>query len=187
MPGQFDGTPISKLAKFAEDLGVAHPGRTAYRPIVTRGKQLDNYFQWLLQADNGAVEVAMSRVKLNALLSTVIEGLNDQWSVYMLDKNRDRPNFRALPIRDGKSYLDLDTEDNDMDLFLGHPVVADNHHVKITAAWMEQGKWFIEVHNPSEEAIDTRLKTNTGWPLFTLDRQITLSPGSSKSWVVDEQ
>ncbi len=187
MPGQFDGTPISELVKFAEDVGVAHPGRTAYRPAVTRGKQLDNYFYWQLQADDGAVEVTMPKVELNALLSTVIEGLNDHWSVYMLDKNRDRPNFRALPIRDGTSYLDLDTEDDDMDLFLGHPVVADNNQVKITAAWMQQGKWFVEVHNPSDQPIRTHLKTNAGWPLFTLDEQITLPPGSSQSWVVDEQ
>jgi hypothetical protein len=187
MPGQFDGTPMSKLVKFAEDVGVAHPGRTAYRPVITRGEQLDNYFYWHLQADKGAVEVALPKVKLIALLSTVIEGLNDNWSVYMLDRNRDRPNFRALPIRDGRSYLDLDTEDNDMDLFFGHPVTADKHQVKITAAWMEQGKWSVEAHNPSDHLIHAHLKTNAGWTLFALDEQISLPPGSSKRWVVDDR
>jgi hypothetical protein len=187
-PGQFDGTPMSELVKFAENFGVVHPGQTAYRPVITRGQQLDDYFYWRLRALDGAVEATVPKVKLNALLSTVVEGLNDNWSVYMLDKGRARPNYRALAIRDGASYLDLDTEDNNVDLFVGHPVVADDEKVKITTAWMEPGKWFVEAHNPSDRSITTRLRTNAGWTLFTLDKPtVVLRPGSSRSWVVDAQ
>ncbi|MCH5376599.1 MAG: hypothetical protein JJ992_21730, partial [Planctomycetes bacterium] len=152
----------------------------------TRGQQLGNYFYWRLRAHNGAVEVAMSEVQLHARLSTIIEGLNDNWSVYMLDKHRERPNFRALPIRDGKSYLDLDTEDADMDLFVGHPVVADNDDVTITTGWLEEGKWFVEAHNPSDEPVTIHLTSNPGWTVFRLDERAFLPPGSSKKWTVDD-
>ena len=42
------------------------------------------------------------------LLPVVIEGLNDRWSVQLLERNRPWPNHRALPVRGGRAYAELD-------------------------------------------------------------------------------
>ena len=55
----------------------------------------------------GAQRRMSIKAQLNGLLMTVVEGLNDNWSVQLLDKKRPWPNHRALPIRDGKAYAEL--------------------------------------------------------------------------------
>jgi hypothetical protein len=103
----------------------------------------------------------------------------------MLDKGRPAPNFRGLGVRDGRVYLDLDTEENDMDLFVGHPVTANRDEIAVTVAWEQEGKWRIETHNPTALPVAVQFKTNPGWTVFDFERQIDLPAGTSESWTID--
>ena len=58
------------------------------------------------------------KTAMPGLVPAIIEGLNDNWSVQMLNKARPWPNHRALPIRDGRSFAQLDLNDAAQDLFL---------------------------------------------------------------------
>ena len=178
-------TPLAKMLEFAEKFGVTKPGTTGYSPRLTRGKQLDNYLLWRLQADAGqCVEAKIPKADLPGFLTTTVEGLNDNWSVYLLDKARARPNYRSLPIRDGTAWAQLDVTQADSDLFIGHPVVADKHEVKLLVAWQEPGVWFVEAHNPGDKAVGVKLSTSPGWNVFDFKETADLPAGSSQVWRV---
>jgi len=120
------------------------------------------------------------------LLPAVIEGLNDKWSVQLLNKARPWPNHCQLPIRDGRAYAEIDLNDGDWDLFLGHPVTADHRDLKLQVSWESPGSWFIEAHNPTDDPIEAKLVTTPGWAVFAFAEDIHLQPGTSKTWLVKE-
>ena len=53
-------------------------------------------------------------------------------------------------------------------------------------AWFAPGRWFVEAHNPDDQAVEVTLQSDPAWPLFTLRESLVLSPGSSRTWAVAE-
>ena len=92
------------------------------------------------------------------------------------------PNFRALPIRDGRAYAQLDLTEADSDVFIGHPLVADNPAVKLLVNWQEPGLWFVEAHNPTDAPLTARLASTPEGPLAHFPETVVLPPGSSKTF-----
>jgi transposase len=178
--GAEGGLPTEKILGFASAFGALTLGKTAYAPQVTRGKPLDNYLLWRVDAQGEAVEARIPKTDLPGFLTACIENLRDHWSVYLVDRARSGPNFRALPVRDGRSFAQLDLTEADSDLFLGHPVVADNPAVKLLVSWQELGVWFIEAHNPTDAPLTARLSSAAGWPMFRFQDTVTLPPGTSQ-------
>lgn len=184
--GASGGTTMAQLLDFARKFGVAQPGSVGYAPQFVRGSQIDNYLIWRLAAGDGSVDVKVPRADLPGFLPAVVEGLNSHWSVQLLDRARKGPNTRALPIRDGKAYAMLDLTQGDSDLFIGHPVIADNAEVRILVSWMDKGKWFVEAHNPTDRPLKATLKSSPGWTPFSFAETIELAPGTSRTWTVAE-
>ncbi len=177
-------TTTEQILEFVAKFGVAVPGQAGYAPKMRTGRQLDNYFVWRLAADNGAVETKVPKAAMPGFLTAVVEGLNDNWSVQLLDRARPWPNHRALPIRDGLSFAQLDTNDAAQDLFLGHPVTADQKELKILVSWVEPGKWYVEAHNPTDKPMTAALRSAKGWTPFKFRETVDLPPGTSKVWTV---
>jgi hypothetical protein len=181
-------TTIEELQAFAERFGLSKPGQAAYRPVFKEGRQLDNYLLWRLEAGaGGAVVVKVPKTAMPGFLTTVVENLNDNWTVQLLNKAQPWPNHRALPIRDGRAYAELDLNDADLDLFIGHPVTADARDLRLQVSWLEPGKWSIEAHNPGATAVTARLKSALGWTPFKFEQKVELGPGSSQVWTVTEK
>jgi hypothetical protein len=180
-------TPLASLLAFADAFGVSTLGKTAYRPEVKRGKVLDTYLTFTLAAQEGAAEVKLPKAVLPGFLTTLVQGLNDNWSVHLVDRARAWPNHRALPIRDGRSYAELDLNDANADLFIGHPVIADCQDVKILVSWIQPKRWHVEVHNPTGSPLNVSCRSNPGWPFFTFDEKLDLAPGTSRVWTVEEK
>ena len=183
--GAAAGETREDLRSFARDFGIAQPGEVGYTAEITRGQERDNYLFWRLAAGDGAVEAQTKRADLGAHLTTIVDGLNDNWSVHLLDKTMPWPNHRALPIRDGRAYAQLDLTGRDRDLFIGHPVVVDNEEVRLGVFWHSPGRWSIEAHNPTDRPMEAELQTNQGWDRFQFHRQITLPPGTSRTFYVE--
>ena len=172
------------LQEFAHQFGVAEPGKVGYEANLTRGKELDNYLLWRLEADSGAILAETQKAALGAYLTTVVSGLNGNWSVHLLDRQMPWPNHRALPSRDGKAYAQLDLTGRNRDLFIGHPVVASNDQARLAVYWHSVGRWAIEVHNPTGESMALKLQTNNGWDRFSFEKALSLPPGSSQTFQV---
>jgi hypothetical protein len=185
--GAEGGLPTERILAFGEAFGAAQPGKTAYAPQLKRGKQLDNYLVWRLDGQGEAIEARLRKTAMPGFLTVSVENLRDNWSVCLADRLRARPNFRALPVRDGRAYAQLDLTEGDSDVFIGHPVVADNPAVKLLVNWQEPGRWFIEAHNPGETPVTARLKSVSGGPLERFDETVTLPPGSSRTWTCAEK
>jgi len=185
--GASSGTTTDNMLDFARKFGVADPGKTAYTLDVKQGRLIDKYLILTLNAEEKGIEAKISKTDLPGFLPVKVEKLNDNWSVYLLDKARPFPNFRALPVRDGSAYAQLDLNDADMDLFIGHPVICDNPSVNITLSWVRSGEWYIEAHNPSNDSAKVNLTTAKGWTIFDFNQSIRLDPGSSQTWLVNEK
>lgn len=179
-------TTTAEMVSFAEKFGVATPGQAAYTPRITRGKPLDNYLIWRLDGQGTGVTARIPKTQMPGFLPVCVEGLNDNWSVILLDKARPAPNTRALAIRDGRAWGQLDLNEADSDLFIGHPVVADRPQVKLLVSWQEPGVWFVEAHNPTEKPLPVNLNTAPGWTVFAFRESLTLPPGTSRIWTVRE-
>ncbi|MCX7933646.1 MAG: hypothetical protein N3A66_00120, partial [Planctomycetota bacterium] len=151
------------------------------------GKTLDTYLIWRVDGEGKGMAGRLPKTALPGFLTAAVENLNDRWSVHLLDKARPWPNHRGLPIRDGRAFAQLDTNDADMDLFIGHPVIADNSEVILQAEWKSKGLWHIEAHNPTDQTLRCRLTAHPEWGIFAFDESIELAPGSSRHWDVQEE
>jgi hypothetical protein len=180
-------TTTADMVQFAKQFGIFTPGAAGYAPKVQQGKALDNYFFWRTDAVGKSVQARVPKTPMSGFLTARVQGLNDNWSVYLLDKGRPKPDYRALGIRDGVSYAQLDLNDHDSDLFIGHPVTSDRAEVKLLVNWKQDGLWSIEAHNPTNSAITAKLQTTPGWPLFAFAEAVTLKPGESQTWTVPEK
>lgn len=180
--GAAGGTKAERLLEFARKFGIAEPGRQGYSPRLTRGRQLDTCLVWRLHADEGAVEATLPKARMPGFLTAVVEGLNDNWSAWLLDRGRKGPNVRGLPVRDGCAYAQLDPSEGDLDLFIGHPVTCDVPEVSLLVAWQEPGVWFLEAHNPTDKSLQAAIRSAKGWTPFAFSERTDLPPGTSKVW-----
>ena len=178
--------PVAEMLDFAAKFGVSQPGAAAYAPVVTAGKSLDNYLIWQAASDGVKLEAKLPRAALNSFLPARVEGLHDNWSVYLLDRARPGINFRSLPIRDGVTYTELDPSAGDSDLFIGHPVTSTQPDMKLLVAWQEPGLWSIEAHNPTDRPLTATLTTTPGWTRFKFGETVKLRAGESHIWRVKE-
>jgi len=185
--GAGSGTTTAQILDFARKFGIARPGKPGYSPKVTRGKQLDSYLVWRLDGQGVGIEAAVPRAEMPGFLPVSVEGLNDNWSVFLLDRKRKGPNFRALPIRDGRAFAQLDLNEADLDLFIGHPVACDKRDLRLLVAWQEPRVWFVEAHNPSDKPLKAELQSSEGWDRFTFKETVELAPGTSRIWRVKEE
>jgi hypothetical protein len=182
--GNGSGTRLPEMVQAARDLGIATPGRTAYQPEVSRGEELDRYFLWQLRAADGAVNATAPRASIDGYVTARVEGFNDNWPVYLLDRNRAWPNYRKLPLRDGVAYAQIDFNERDVDLFIGHPLRAQEEALLLHAVYLTKGQWRVEAHNPTEAPLETTVRSDPDWPLFSFEKRVSLKPGTSQSWLL---
>ncbi|MHB9131538.1 MAG: hypothetical protein ACYDBB_10680 [Armatimonadota bacterium] len=180
-------TTTAQMVEFAKQFGVLTSGTPGYTPTMLAGKTTDTYLLWTVDAQGTAVRARIAKTAMPGFLPAAIDGLNDRWSVYLLDGARQGDNFRMLPVRDGRAYAQLDLNLADSDLFLGHPVTASDPRVTLLVSWKQEGQWVIEAHNPTDAPITTALTTTEGWPKFTFRQQVKLEPGTSQTWTVTEK
>jgi len=184
--GASAGTTTAKMVEFAQKFGVAKPGTTGYAPRLKSGKLIDYYLVWRLDGQGKGIDASVAKADMPGFLPLCVENLNDNWSAWLLDRARVKPNYRGLPIRDGRAWAQLDLNLADSDIFMGHPVTASNAQVKLLVSWMKDGQWFIEAHNPTDKPIKAILSTTTGWNVFQFNQAINLLPGTSQVWSVDD-
>jgi len=185
--GGADGrNKLPALLGYARAYGLAGDRAEGFVSEVRRGKVLGDRLIWRVQPVDGALEATLRGPDLPGLLPTRIEGLNDNWAVWLVDRKRTNPNVRALPVRDGVAYAQLDPAGGDMDVFIGHPVVCSRDDVTLQVAWMAPGVWFVEAHNPTDKLVETTIRTVGGWPKFSLTERVALPAGASRIWHVRE-
>jgi hypothetical protein len=177
----------AQVLEAVRQLGVLTPGAPAYAAQLRLGRTTDTYLRWRVEAQGEGMAARLRRTAMDAFLTLEVTGLRDNWDVYLLDRARKAPNFRALPLRDGRTFAQLDLNDADLDLFVGHPLVCDRPDIKLLVSWKEPGRWHVEAHNPGDAPVKTTIRTHKEWTLFPFRAQVELAPGSSKTWLVSSK
>ncbi len=170
--------PGQTAAAIKQSLGIGC--KPAYRVKWERGTPVPSDFFCKVKAADG--EAAGEFFRTNNLIAPVavlVCGLNPNWTCVLLEL--DKKQSRPLDVIGNKALTVVDPKERKLDLFIGHPVQADNSALIIHCVQAGENRWHVEVHNPTDKPISTKLKTASDWKIFKLNKKIELAPGSSKT------
>ena len=94
----------------------------------------------------------------------VVEGLNPHWPVYYREIGKMR---RIRPVGvdpDGKAYVTIWRDKKDVSVFIGHPIVCSDAEICFDAVRHGDGKWILEINNPTDKSKTVSFSWNKDWP-----------------------
>jgi hypothetical protein len=153
-------------------------GTGGYQLALQAGKVAGQ--RYVLDLD-GAETQCFSGQLAGRLISSLpirVGGLNDRWSACLLDRAQGKA--RPVGMFEGQAWATVSLN-GALDLFVGHPVIADNPEVYIQVTQTGADSWSIEVHNPTDQAIRTTIRPNPHFDLLRAlpEEALDLPPGSS--------
>lgn len=172
-----------RYKKLADYIGL--DGAPGYPMKLTRGKQLPVTLGFCdLQSKNGAIEFSMKKPKQNIqlVLPVRVMGMNDKWSAVCYDKSRKVS--RPIGVYQGIAYARFDPYYNQqLDMAVGHPVVADNPDIVISVAVLGDNKYpaktsgdavsgstySVQVNNPTDKDLKVTFTNNLDLPDFPFE------------------
>jgi hypothetical protein len=161
--------------------GLNLAGGTSGYPIrMTAGQLSDATFFLTLRASAGEAMGTLGPQKLIIDLPIRVTGLEDNGCAAVYTSRR--PWFRFVPVCDGTAYFQ-ESLDVANDLWVGNILLADHPAVKLTVVvdgQAEDRSPLVEVHNPTDQAIQTTLRSPTHAPVLGgLHQQVNVSAGQS--------
>ena len=147
---------------------------------ITRGKlALMDGLSMHLDAARESVEMKISPLNLDGYLPVVIENTQPNWDIWLLDRSRNKPNWRQIPKVDATAYASLPSNVAQQ-LFIGPPVVATSDDLHISLCNLLPGQWLVSLHNPTDQAIKATVRSLPNWSVFKLPaKEYTVPAGSS--------
>ncbi len=168
--------PAAVPAAVKKSLGIGC--KPLYKIKWEKGKPGKPDFVCPVTAENGVVLATFEKCpELIVPIPLMISGLNPNWTVAVYDF--DLKQAREVGHFEGKAPYMVDPKYDTKRLFVGHPVQCGNPNLVIHAVQTGESQWTVEVHNPGKSNVSTRLKTVPEWPVFKLDRKISLSAGGT--------
>lgn len=165
-------------------------GKTEYDLTSKAGKIKSTEFILKIKAENYGFYGKITQCKLPLQLPVLIEGLNERWPagiwyksknqlflpVWKMDKvfNRystrqefvlENPIFR-FGVFDGMGMLQVDTETDDKEIYIGNLIICDNPEVFLEIEEIKQGKLKIFINNPTDKSIKVKIKPGPGFTLI---------------------
>jgi hypothetical protein len=138
------------------------------------------FFLTLKAAGNESSFSAGPQPVLGIDLPIKVEGLEDNGCAAIYSSRRKW--FRFVPVVDGVAFLQ-EPIDAKNDMWIGNVFVSDNENVKITlvADGLDEGrKPFVELHNPTDKSLKTKVWSPKGCPVFGgKSFTISIPPGGS--------
>lgn len=155
-------------------------GEPAYPLKVEAGKVLSQRYILRVDGKGQGFAARLGRADLPLTLPIVVEGLNPRWSVFLLERHRQRA--RPIGQWEGTAYATVDLREGDLDLFIGHPVVASDPEVFLNAVQTGEREFTVTVHNPMPKPKAVVVRSLSMWNLGRLAPQrVLLGPGGWKS------
>jgi hypothetical protein len=170
-------------SELLEDLRRAHNldgDRGGYPITVKHGKLLDAQFFLTLEADGGEAVVDLGPRAMACDLPLRVRGLDDNGCAAVHSSRNGYHRF--VGVADGTAWFQEPTEQQAA-LWIGNVFRADDKRLKLTLVHHGQAPGkppFLEVHNPTDEAIRTTITSPPRTPLFGgFRRNVEVAPGSS--------
>ena len=115
----------------------------------------------------------------------------DQWGAktwaWIIGHYRDQTDvIRYIPVLDdGVGYCQVDTDRQDPDVFIGHPLLCDRPEVFLTLVTAERGKCTFEINNPTDKPMRCRVRPSGGFDLVgRFVKEVNIPAGGFKSVTV---
>jgi len=180
-----DGKKMAVMSR-AFNLDGKGPG---YPLEVKTGKLLDStYFLTIQAVGHETVFSAGPQPDIGIDLPIKIEGIEDNGCAAIYSSNRQW--FRFIATLKDTAYLQ-EPIDKKNDIWVGNVFVADNKAIKLTL--VKDGidpshSPFLEIHNPTDAPVTTRISSPTGTPDFGgTSFTVTVPAGSSIIKVVGQR
>jgi len=166
------------VVRFMRDYGL-DGGTPGYSVAPTMGAVREARYPLRVDSVDGGFSATLTG-DLCSSLPIAVSGLNDNWSAFLLDRGQSKA--RPVGVFEQAAWATVCLH-GELDLFLGHPVVADSAEVFIQVTQTGDDAWAVEVHNPTDHPVTTTVRANPGFdPLAgkLADRTLTLAPGTSQ-------
>ena len=167
------------VERFYRDFGL-DGGPTGYTVRAAEGTVLSQ--RYILNVDGAQGNCFSGQLDGNLIssLPITVSNLNDNWSSYLYDRGLKKA--RPVGTFEGKAWATVNLTGH-LDLFIGQPVTGDNPDVIIQVTQSGENAWNVELHNPTDAAIETTIGKNPSFdPLkekpFTR-KAVTIPAGSS--------
>jgi len=144
------------VERFTRDFALAG-GSPGYTVQARTGRVTGQ--RYILEVD-GASAGCFSGVLRGDLVSSLpiaVSGLHDAWSCYLYDRSLRRA--RPVGVFEGRGWATVRLGGR-LDLFVGHPVVADHPSIVLQVTQTGEQSWKVEVHNPTSAPITTTIRKN---------------------------
>ena len=174
----FPAATTEVVDRFYHQFGL-DGGKTGYEVAPQTGTVLDH--RYILDLD-GKKDGAFSGVLTGKLISSLpitVERLNGNWTSYLYDRTRKQA--RPLGMFENKAWATVCLNDR-LDLFIGHPILADNPAIMIQVTQTGEASWSVELHNPTDKPIETTVRKNDFFDPFkdkSFFEKDTVPPGGS--------
>jgi hypothetical protein len=159
---------------------------SVYPVEVKTGKLLDTEYFCSLSADKNETQFSIGPRELICDLPIRISGLQDNGCA--ADWATGRNFFRFVPVVDGTAYFQ-ESIDKKAEIWAGNVFVSDNPNVKLSLTidgQAEDKAPLLEIHNPTEKEITTRVWSPPGTPLFGgMSFDVTLPAGGSTPGLIE--
>jgi hypothetical protein len=143
-------------------MGLA--GEPGYAVELERGRVVSTALVLRLEAEGAGVAGLIPRAELPMALPVVLEGLNPNWPTVLVDRASGR--WRPLGMLGATAYATVDTEAQDWNLYVGHPVTASRPEVVLSLTQIAPEEWMLEAHNPTDEAVEVTVQPAEGCGLL---------------------
>jgi hypothetical protein len=147
---------------------------------MTAGKFVDGQFFFTAQAEQNEAAFSIGPRDLIVDLPLKIAGLEDNGCAAVYSTKR--PWFRYVPVI-GDTAIFQEPISPKNDLWVGNPFVCEDKAVKLTLVVDGQAEGknpCLEVHNPTDRPLTTRIWSPPHTPLFGgLSARVTLPAGDS--------
>ena len=175
----FPGKSNEVLERFNRDFGM-DGGKTGYSLNLQAGKLVSQ--RYILDVD-GRQDGCMCGTLEGKLISTLpitVTGLNDKWSAFLYDAGLKKS--RPIGVFENRAWAVVPVKGR-MEIFVGHPVTADNPDVIVQVAQTGEASWSVELHNPTSAAVNVIPTLNAKFAPFAgkklADGKVEMPAGKS--------
>lgn len=177
------GTPFTVapderwIEEVREAMGLK--GKPTYELKVEKGRVISQKYILRLDGKGEGFVGEFKRANLPLTLPIIVEGLNERWSVFLLE--RDKGLARPIGQWKDRAYATIDLREGDKEIFIGHPIIADDREVFINVVQTGEGEFSAYIHNPAPNPKAVTVRSVVQWTLGKLSpTQVTLQPGETR-------
>ncbi|MCG2660216.1 MAG: hypothetical protein L6437_08235 [Kiritimatiellae bacterium] len=155
-------------------------GTDGYPFDIKIGKLLSAEFFFTVQAKDNETLFDIGPRSLICDLAFRVKGIEDNGCAAVY--NHSKKYFRFVAVTDGTAYFQESIE-KPAKIWVGNPFVCTDKRLKLTLVIDGQAEGsppFIEIHNPTDKAVDTKVYSPENTPMFGgISTQVTVPAGDS--------